>query len=940
MTRLEVLEQRLAVLEEEVADLRTQLRGPGAAGLARRAALGTQPLRRPPETRREAPRREAPRPVTPPPASPARPSAPPTRPAAPARPRREVDLSKLFGAFGLAAAGGIVTVLGIVFFFVLAVNRGWINPELRLVFGAAVSVGVFAAGLWLRQQFGTTHAALAAVGAGIAGAYATLLAATALYGFVPELRALAAAAGIAAVATVVAVSWKGELVAALGLVGALLVPLMTVAEHGELTLIGTSFAALVFTATAAVAVQERWSTLLVAGFVAAFPQIAGLVVQSGPGDWAVVWQTVLFWCLFAGAAAAVQLVSKAKVEPLAATLVFAAAALSAFASARLFAGEAGGFSEVGLALLVAAFAHLALGAAFLRRERDFSTLLWGIGLTLVAVAGAELLSGAWLAVAWAGEAAVLAWLANATRERRFSLASVAYLLLALGFTLGHEAPFDDLFTLTKHPALGAPSVLAVAAAALLVAWFSRRPPERPEGEGPVGAFLTNLVAALHQARSAFVWLAGGLALYAASLGLLELFAAYSNSYDLDPRYGFELGHVAVTALWALVAVGLVEAGGRLRRVDLPVAGLGLIGLAVVKTVRFDVSELNVDLRSWAFLLVAAGALLAGFEYQRLLAERWQRLRAEAACAILASVLVGAAAVVELADGVWHRVDTEGGSLVLLALPYALLSAIVFRTPWLRGLATLLWAIPLTVAGTALFLLLEHVWLVLALSLGAALLAVLAVWAREPRFQTASALYLLSALVYTLAYEAPPRDFVIAAEHPGAGAVGLVLVALAGVVFGACTQHEAPAERPPFSWSQPITLAGLLGAMRSWQPAYRLLAYVGAGILGLHALSLGILELAELVSGATVQTGFQRGHTAVSAAWGAIGLGLLTLGLVRRSRGIRLAGFGLYGISIAKLFLYDLTYSSPMGRPLSFLAVGILLLASGFFYQRLSERMAT
>jgi uncharacterized membrane protein len=30
----------------------------------------------------------------------------------------------------------------------------------------------------------------------------------------------------------------------------------------------------------------------------------------------------------------------------------------------------------------------------------------------------------------------------------------------------------------------------------------------------------------------------------------------------------------------------------------------------------------------------------------------------------------------------------------------------------------------------------------------------------------------------------------------------------------------------------------------------------------------------------------------------------------------------------------------MGRPLSFLAVGILLLASGFFFQRLSERMAT
>jgi uncharacterized membrane protein len=902
MTRLEVLEQRLAVLEEEVADLRTLVRGAGATGRAERAALGTRAREHPPAAARERTIRPPERTTAAaPPPRPARP-APQPKARRPARPRREIDLSKLFGAFGLAAAGGIVTVLGIVFFFVLAVNRGWINPELRLVFGAAVSVGVFAAGVWLRRRFGTTHAALAAVGAGIAGAYATLLAATALYSFVPELGALAAAAGIAAVATVVATAWRAELVAALGLVGALLVPLMTVVEDGELTLIGTSFVAVVLTATAAVALHERWRLLLVAGIVAAFPQIAGLVVQSGATDWAVVWLTALFWCIFVGVAAAVQLVSKAKVEPLAATLIFVAAALAAFASARLFDGDVGSWSRVGIALSTVAVAYLSLGAAFLRRERDFATLLWGIGLTLVAVAGAELLSGAWLAVA---------------------------------FTLGHEAPFADLFQVSRHPALGAPSVLAVAAAALFVAWFARRPPEQPSEEGTVGAFLTRLTVALHRGRSAFVWLAGGLVVYAASLGLLELFAWLGE----DPRVSFERGHVAVTGLWALLAVGLVETGGRLRRLDLPAAGLGIVGLATVKTVRFDVPELDNELRAYAFLLVAGGALLAGFEYQRLGTARWNGLRLEVAGAILVSVLLGAAAIVELADGAWHRIDVEGGSLVLLALPYALLSAAVFRAPRLRDLATLLWAIPLTVAGAALFLLLSDVWLVLGLAVGSALLSVLAVAVREARFQLASALYLLSALVYTLAYEAPPRDFVVAAEHPGTGVVSLVLVSLAGVVFGLTARHTPPADRQPFSWSQTITLAGLLGAVRSWQASYRLLAYAGAGILALYALSLGILELAVLISGA-VEAGFQRGHTAVSAAWAVIGLCLLTVGLLRRSRGIRLAGFALYGISIAKLFLYDLTYSSPMGRPLSFLAVGILLLASGFFYQRLSERMAT
>ena len=85
-------------------------------------------------------------------------------------------------------------MLGVVFFFVLAANRGWISAELRLGFGAAASLAVFAGGFWLKRRFGTTYAALAAVGAGIAGGFATLLAASALYGFVSEPWALVAAA--------------------------------------------------------------------------------------------------------------------------------------------------------------------------------------------------------------------------------------------------------------------------------------------------------------------------------------------------------------------------------------------------------------------------------------------------------------------------------------------------------------------------------------------------------------------------------------------------------------------------------------------------------------------------------------------------------------------------------------------------------------------------
>src|SRR6266480_5765709 len=108
------------------------------------------------------------------------PGAKPTaakKPQKPPKPPREIDWSIFLGARALAWAGGLVMILGIVFFFVLAANRGWLTPEIRVGLGSATSAATFCAGLWLKRRFGHLYSALAAVSAGIAGAYATLLAA-------------------------------------------------------------------------------------------------------------------------------------------------------------------------------------------------------------------------------------------------------------------------------------------------------------------------------------------------------------------------------------------------------------------------------------------------------------------------------------------------------------------------------------------------------------------------------------------------------------------------------------------------------------------------------------------------------------------------------------------------------------------------------------------
>src|SRR4051794_32764284 len=103
-----------------------------------------------------------PAPERPAPAMPA-----PLRPAERA-PRR--DLEDLFGGSGLAWLGGVAVVAGLAFLLTIAVSRGWIGEGARTALAGALSLGLLAAGAWLRERRGRNAAALAAAAAGVAGA--------------------------------------------------------------------------------------------------------------------------------------------------------------------------------------------------------------------------------------------------------------------------------------------------------------------------------------------------------------------------------------------------------------------------------------------------------------------------------------------------------------------------------------------------------------------------------------------------------------------------------------------------------------------------------------------------------------------------------------------------------------------------------------------------
>jgi uncharacterized membrane protein len=856
--RLEDYDRRLRSLQWELAELKREVRN------------------------QEAPVEE-PQPL-PVPLPPPRPEIklPPPLQQRPPRVRREIDWSDLLGARALAWAGGIVTLLGILFFFVLAVDRGWIGPVARVGLGGSAATLVFLAGLELRRRYGETHSSLAAVGAGIAGWYATLLCADALYHLIPDAAALVLAAGIGAIGLATALAWSSELIAGVGLVGAALAPVAVAAQGGQ-SGAGTAFAAIVLAAIVVVATRKRWLALLIVGTVATWPQLQSLVADYERATWWLLLLIAGYALCYLGACIEWNLRWEApglrKVSP-------AFAALSALAAATvtsLYDDEL----DRGLALLPVAVGYALLAVAFFgrRRTRNLSSLLAAVALVVGTAAAALLLSGQSLAYVWAAEAAALAWLAWRARESRFQLWAFTYFGLALLHVAAIDAPPSHLFDKVPDPAQGALTAVALAAAALTIARNARV--RRRRGKSRLEELLRTLQGSQRRVRETALWSAGVLVAYAAALGLIQLF-------------GFDWGHVAISAMWAAAGLGIVAAAVRLDSRRLEAGGLIWLGVVAFKAFAFDVPMLGSTALSCAALAVATCVFASAVAVQFL--RRPAGLAPECGAYVIAALALSMIGAHELAPSR----ALEGVALLGLAAVYASVSAWAFRRGNQRDFSTLLWAIALAVAAVGTERLLTGTLLVVAWAALGTAAALIATAAPEPRLRLGTLALLGLALGTALALEAPPSDLFVAQSHPAAGVPALLAV-----------------------------LVGAVITLLTWRGDAAAAAWWATGVIALYAASLTVLEVVQNLSSASLETDFQRGHSAVSAMWGLLGLTLLYLGLTRRPS-LRLAGFALFGISLAKIFLYDLPALSSITRALSFLAVGAVLLLGGFFYQRLLE----
>jgi uncharacterized membrane protein len=90
---------------------------------------------------------------------------------------------------------------------------------------------------------------------------------------------------------------------------------------------------------------------------------------------------------------------------------------------------------------------------------------------------------------------------------------------------------------------------------------------------------------------------------------------------------------------------------------------------------------------------------------------------------------------------------------------------------------------------------------------------------------------------------------------------------------------------------------------------------------------------ELINWMDIFKAEQSYKFGLSILWGVYSLLLISLGIWKGSKHLRIGAIVLFGATLLKLFFYDISHLSTLSKTIVFIALGILLLIISFLYNK-------
>jgi uncharacterized membrane protein len=817
--------------------------------------------------------------------------------AKPARPR--ADLETRIGGNWFNRIGIIAVALGVGFFLKYAFDNQWIGPWGRVLIGIAIGLSFLITGERLRPRY--RNYAYGLTGGGILILYLSIFAAYKFLEILEPAPAFICMAVVTATASLLSARYSALPIAVLGLIGGFLTPiLLRTGYDNEAGLFG--YIALLDLGVLALAYSKQWRSLNYMAFSATALMFIGWWFEWYAPEklWLTVFFLTLFFAIFALLAVLYNVVNRRPTLWLDLALVFLNALLYFGASYGLLEDEYE--ANLGLfAVLVSAF-YLSLGYFTAKRDREDRLLLytfWGLAILFAVLAVPIQFNQHWVTMSWAIEGAILSWIGLRVEDKTSRYASLIVFLIAVthwllvdvyDFAYRADETFHPLFN--RRALSCAVMIAALAAAASFYKRFGAK----------IEAQERSMFSALYALG------ANALAVALLSMDANDYFEqararAYERAGRPDHFPGSEISarlvnsqNLTLSALWIIYGATALAIGIKRNLKALRAGALVLLAFAAVKLLAKDLLYYDAAWRQTVFNhTFAAFALFI------------------AVCAISAWLYSGASGI-----------SKEERQLATLALVGAAnLFAIIALSAeaighFERAKALATGDQPAARLENMKQFALSAVWVTYgAVSLAAGILR-----GRKALRMASLALLGLATIKLILVdltyYNAAWRATIF---NQTFAAFALMVAALAvGIRFYSRAENIDQQERS--------TIIPLLIA------AANVLS-----ILALSAESYGHYSVKISGGEGNVEDLRLAQQLSISVIWTVYGGAMLIIGILRRSRLLRVMALALLGLTILKVFLVDLSMLEKFYRIVSFIVLGAILLVVSFLYQRNRQRAA-
>lgn len=808
-----------------------------------------------------------------------------------------------FNRIGIAAI-----VIGVGLFLKLAFDREWIGPAGRVGIGLALGFGFLLGGERMRAK-GYRHYAQGLLGGGIAILYLAFFAAFARYHIISQLPAFLLMLLVTATAVLMAARYDAIAIAILGLIGGFLTPvLLSTGTDNQVGLF--SYITLLNLGVLATAYFKQWRVLNYLAFIATGMMTAGWMDRWYEPEklWTTVFFLTLLFVIFALLAVFHNIINQRLTRAPEIALVFINAFLYFTTTYNLL--EPQYRSYLGLFALLMSAVYIGFGYLAYSRDREdnyLSLTFLGLASLFLTFAIPIQLDQHWVTIGWAIEGAVLVWIGLRAESFLTRVAAAVVFLIAVLHWFAFDAvefgyfegqPFTPL--LNRRAA----SALVMIASFALAAWQYLR------------ARHSLSRAEMSILGGSYVLAPNALAMILLTIDTHDYWAAKMGAQgaersDLKWRARLEESEqFTLSLLWTLYG-SVMLAFGVLRRLrPLRVGALTLLVLAASKIIALDSRFYSATWHTLifnqtfgAYILIVAALALAAQWYLRAAVNAGEDdaplaikvgINAAERNAVLpllvaaTSLLLLVALSVEVAGYFTAKIARAGGEN---APQYANLRQFSL---------TALWAL---YAGGALVygIMRRIVWV----RWGA--LAVLAVGAWK--------LLMFDAQYFTLASHAPVFNpsFLSYAFFVAALAAGLWFYAQADDGIGAEERR--------------IAVTALMIAVN----IFAILAF-SLEANGYFTIKLGGVDTAS-EEGRDLELARQL---SLSVIWAGYGGAMLVAGIRRGVLLLRVMALILLGVTIIKVFFFDLSSLDKVYRIISFIVLGAVLLGVSFLYQQLQR----